>query len=131
MMKRVMVMTAVVGFGVASAAGAADAPKAADGGALYAKQCASCHGKDGAGNPKMAKMLKADPAALNLVDEASLAKSDADLAKVIAEGSPTNKKMAAYGKKLKADQIAAIVAHIRSLKPAAAAPAAEPAPAAK
>lgn len=116
MMKRTMVAAAVAGFGLAAAAQAADAAKPADAGTLYVKQCASCHGKDGAGNAKMAKMLKADPAALNLVDEASLAKSDADLAKIVAEGSPTNKKMAAYGKKLKADQIAAIVAHVRSLK---------------
>ncbi|OGR87718.1 MAG: hypothetical protein A3A86_03190, partial [Elusimicrobia bacterium RIFCSPLOWO2_01_FULL_60_11] len=46
--------------------------------AEYAKSCATCHAKDAKGNAAMAKMFKADPSALNLTDDASLAKSDQD-----------------------------------------------------
>lgn len=82
---------------------------------LYAKNCQSCHGPDGKGNPKMVKALKVDAAQLDLVDAASL--KDTEWIKDITEG--IKPKMPAYGKKLTADQIKELVAFIRGLaKPA-------------
>lgn len=81
----------------------------------YAKSCASCHGKDGKGSAAMAKVFKVDPAALDLVDDDSLGKSDADHIRIIADGL---NKMPAYKGKISDKIIAEIVAYYRSLKPA-------------
>ncbi len=94
---------------------AAQAGWAADAAATYAKSCASCHGKDGKGNPKMAKALKVDIMALDLTDAATRAKPDAALIKVTADG--VGKTMPAYGKKLKPEEIAALIAYVRTLAP--------------
>ncbi|MBI4397240.1 MAG: cytochrome c [Elusimicrobia bacterium] len=82
----------------------------------YTGKCASCHGKDLKGSPTMAKMFKVDAAALNLVDEGTLAKTDEELTKITADGL---NKMPAYKSKLKPEEIAAQVAYIRSLAPKA------------
>jgi len=96
-----------------SAAGASRAADAADPGAkTYAVKCASCHGKDGAGNPAMAKAFKVDASALDVTKKATLDKSDADLAKAVKEGV---NKMPAYKDKLTDADIAGVVAYIRSL----------------
>ncbi len=96
-----------------SGGGAPAAAAPAGGGAsTYAAKCASCHGKDGKGNPAMAKMFKVDLAALDLVDKDSLAKSDGELAKLTADGL---NKMPAYKGKLTDGDIAAVVAYIRAL----------------
>ena len=84
---------------------AADAGKAA-----YDKQCASCHGPDGKGNPAMTKVF--GEKALNIATKEVAAKSDDELMKVVAEGRG---KMPAAGKSLgKADQ-KAVVEHVKSL----------------
>jgi mono/diheme cytochrome c family protein len=58
----------------------------ADGGkAFYEKSCAGCHGPDGKGNPKMAKLL--GEKGLNIVGDETKKKSDEQLLKVIAEGA--------------------------------------------
>ena len=58
----------------------------ADGGkALYEKSCAGCHGPDGKGNEKMAKLL--GEKGLNIVGDETKKKSDEQLLTVIAEGS--------------------------------------------
>ncbi len=90
---------------------------------IYAAKCASCHGKDGKGNPAMAKVFKLEPAALDVVKDSSLAKSDADLVKLTADGK---EKMPAYKGKLSDAEIAGLVSYIRTLAPAPA-----PAPAKK
>ncbi len=101
----------VVAVLVAAGAGAAEKPAAA--GQTYAKQCAGCHAKDGTGVPKMAKTLKEELAELNLVDEPTQKKADADLIRTITEGQ--NKKMPAFAKKLTAAQIQDLVAYLRDL----------------
>ena len=78
---------------------------------IYSTKCASCHGKDAKGNAGMAKMFKAEPGALNLIDEATLAKSDEELAKITTEGLG---KMPAYKGKLTEADIAAIIKYLRS-----------------
>ena len=93
---------------------AADAP--VDGSAkIYAAKCASCHAKDARGNPAMAKVFKVEPEKLSLVSEASLAKTDADLIKVITDGSG---KMPSYKGKLTDAEIKDQIVYIRSLAPA-------------
>ena len=69
--------------GLASAAMAADA----DGGkALYEKSCMGCHGADGKGNEKMAKIPGFEKG-LNIVGADVKKKSDDELLKIIAEGA--------------------------------------------
>jgi len=80
----------------------------------WRRSCASCHGVDGRGSPKMAKILAVDVGLLDMTSAAVAKMADADLAKVIGEGNPTNKKMASYRAKYKPAEIAALVAHLRS-----------------
>jgi mono/diheme cytochrome c family protein len=68
------------GMTSAAIAGEADSGKA-----LYEKSCAGCHGADGKGNEKMAKVL--GDKGLNIVGAETKKKSDEQLLKMIAEGS--------------------------------------------
>ena len=52
---------------------------------LYGKKCASCHGAAGEGKDSVAKALKIELKALSSKDAQS--KSDADLKKIILEGT--------------------------------------------
>ena len=82
----------------------------ADGGkAVYDKNCASCHGADGKGNPALAKTLGEKE--LNIVGKETKQKSDEVLLKVIAEGAG---KMPA-SKKLTKDEQKAVLHYSRSL----------------
>ena len=82
---------------------------AADGAALYKAKCASCHGADGSGMTPMGKAMK-----LRDLSSAAVQKqSDAELTKVTADGKG---KMPAYKGKMTDAEIAAVVAHIRSMK---------------
>ena len=71
----------LVGVGWSQSALAADA---SGGKALFEKSCAGCHGADGKGNEKMAKVL--GDKGLNIVGKDTTKKSDEQLLKVIAEG---------------------------------------------
>jgi len=62
-------------------AGEADAGKA-----VYEKSCAGCHGADGKGNEKMAKIPGFEKG-LNIVGAETKKKSDEQLLKLIAEGA--------------------------------------------
>ncbi|MBI4462553.1 MAG: cytochrome c [Acidobacteria bacterium] len=77
--------------------------------ALYAKKCASCHGPNGEGNEKIAKMLKVEMRHLGTKE--IQAKSDADLSKVITEG--TDKKKPVKG--LTDADLANVIAYVRTL----------------
>lgn len=92
-----------------AAAGSVDLAAAAK---AFGANCATCHGADGKGKPAMAKMFKLEPAAMDLVAEASQAKADEELVKAVAAGKG---KMPAFKGKLPADQIRALVAYVRSL----------------
>ena len=81
----------------------------ADGKALYEKSCAGCHGPDGKGNEKMAKLL--GDKGLNIVGNETKKKSDEQLLKIIAEGAG---KMPA-SKKLTTDEQKAVLQYSRSL----------------
>ena len=86
------------------AAGNADAGKA-----LYEKKCASCHAKDGAGNPAIAKAMKVELRALG--SKEVQAKTDAELKKDTVEGVGKMK-----GIKLTDAEAADVIAYIRTLK---------------
>ena len=65
--------------------------------AVYEKNCATCHGADGTGNAAKAKVLKIDPATLNLGRD-EVAKQTRDEKKAITEKGKG--KMPKYGQKL-------------------------------
>lgn len=97
------------------AVAAAEEKPAAD--KFYAAKCVSCHGKDGKGVEKMAKMLKTEVKELDLVDAATLSKKDEELIALTLDGK---KKMPAYKAKLGGLDAAELIKYVRSLKPAEA-----------
>lgn len=80
---------------------------AADGTALFKAKCAPCHGENGAGDTAVGKNLKVKPLAAAEVQKLT----DAELTKVISDGKG---KMPPFGKRVTADEIKALVAHIRT-----------------
>ena len=80
---------------------------------LYQKHCASCHGADGKGVEKMAKMLKATIKDLNKI--ANTPEVNKDWQKIISAGKA---KMPAFSKKLKEAEVSSVITYIRSLAPA-------------
>ena len=97
---------------VAFVAGSAEVVWAADDGkTVYAKKCATCHGDKGEGKPAIAKSLKVELRHLGAPEVQ--AKSDADLAKSINDGSGKMKPV----KGLSEADVKAVIAHVRTLKP--------------
>lgn len=92
-----------VGWGTDGFAADANAGKA-----LFEKSCAGCHGADGKGNEKMAKVL--GDKGLNIVGPDVAKKSDEQLLKAIAEGAG---KMPAS--KLSKDEQKQALGYVRSL----------------
>ena len=89
---------------------AAGAGEAKPGKAQYDKLCASCHGRDGKGNPAMAKTM--GEKGLNLTTKEVKSASDEELLKVTVEGRG---KMPPSGKSLSKAEQKEIVEYIRSL----------------
>jgi cytochrome c6 len=79
----------------------------ADGGALWAQKCASCHGKDGSGNTAMGKKLGVKDYTKNQ------SFSDAEATNAIKNGVG---KMKGFKDKLSDADVKALVAYVRSLK---------------
>jgi mono/diheme cytochrome c family protein len=77
---------------------------------LYKSKCAACHGPDGSGSAMGAKLGVHDFHSADVQKQ-----SDAELSGIIANGK---NKMPSYAKTLKADEITALVAYIRTLAPA-------------
>jgi mono/diheme cytochrome c family protein len=75
---------------------------------IYKTNCVVCHAPDGSGSSPSGKALKAEDLRSDVVQK----KSDAELTAAITNGKG---KMPAFGKKLKPDQIAQLVAYIRAL----------------
>ncbi len=86
------------------ASGNAEAGKA-----VFDKKCASCHAKDGAGNPGIAKALKVE--LRHLGSKEVQAKSDDELKKDTVEGIGKMK-----GIKLSDQEVANVLAYVRTLK---------------
>ena len=70
-----------LGLATTAMAGEADGGKA-----VYEKSCMGCHGADGKGNEKMAKIPGFEKG-LNIVGAETKKKSDEQLLKIIAEGA--------------------------------------------
>ena len=83
---------------------------APEGKAVYKKKCQTCHGADGAGNAKLAKMLKVEFKHLGSPEVQKL--SDAEMAKIIKEGIGKMKPV----KGLTDQQIQDVIAFVRTLK---------------
>lgn len=82
---------------------------------LWQEFCLSCHGAQGRGDGPAAISLEGKPADLADCD-AMAARSDEQLAKVIAKGGDANElsdEMAAYGDRLDEEDIKALIGFIR------------------
>jgi mono/diheme cytochrome c family protein len=77
---------------------------------LYARHCASCHGRDGTGSGVVGRSLKIP----DLTSPAVQTASDEELATVITTGRG---KMRGYGSILIPEQITELVAYMRAFKP--------------
>lgn len=103
-MKTAMILTAALATALLLPSGLQ-----AGGAETFKAKCASCHGADGAGQTGMGKKM-----GLRDLGSADVQKqTDAQLTAIIADGKG---KMPAYGAKLSAEEIKALVAHMRSLK---------------
>lgn len=80
------------------------------GATVFAKKCATCHGKAGEGKAAIAKMMKVE--LRHLGSKEVQAKSDAELKKEILEGTGKMKPV----KGLKDADVANIIAFVRTLK---------------
>ena len=94
----------------ASFSGAVPSPNAASAAALYARNCASCHGRDG-----RAKTAKAKSNHARNVADADWQNrvSDERIFNAIMNGKG---KMPSYSKKLSEQEIDSLVSYVRSLK---------------
>ena len=107
---RTKLMAMVLGLGMIGAWSSAGLAADSDAGkAVYEKSCVGCHGKDGKGNPAMAKVL--GEKGLDLTSKEATQKSDAELLKIIVEGAG---KMPAQ-KSLSKDEQKQVLAYVRSL----------------
>ena len=84
------------------------APPGASGAAIFKTNCMMCHGADGKGFPALKTPDFTDP-------KWQSSTTDKEMREVIKNGKKGT-TMAAFGAKLKDDEISAVVAYIRSLK---------------
>ena len=83
---------------------------ATEGKEVYDKSCKGCHGATGQGNPGLAKMMKVEMKPLGSKEVQD--KSDADLKKIITQGTGKMKPVASVTGK----QIDDVIAFVRTLK---------------
>ena len=103
---RLLAAAVSLGFATLTLAGSVRAQNDAE--KTYKTNCVLCHAVDGSGSSPSGKALKAQ----DLRSDAVQKKSDAELTASITNGKG---KMPAFGKKLKPDDIAQLVAYIRAL----------------
>jgi cytochrome c6 len=108
-MMRAKLIAMIIGVSLVGAWSPGAMAADASGKAVFEKSCVSCHGKDGKGNPAMAKVL--GEKGLDLTSKDATQKSDEQLLKVIAEGAG---KMPAQ-KTLSKDEQKQVLTYVRSL----------------
>lgn len=92
----------------------ADAASAANGGKLYSRNCAACHGKEGKGDGLAGAKL--DPKPSNLTDaEWKHGPTDGEIFLVIHDGVK-NTGMKAYGSRMTEHELWDLVNYVRALK---------------
>jgi mono/diheme cytochrome c family protein len=107
--ERTELIAMLLGLGMIGAWSSAALATGGDAGkAVYEKSCVSCHGKDGKGNPAMAKAL--GDKGLNLTAKSVAQMSDGEVLKILAEGKG---KMPAQ-KLLSKDEQKQVLGYIRS-----------------
>jgi len=110
-LKGLFLLAAIIVSSFAVATGGTTAPSsspAADGNALYAAKCSTCHGKDGRGIPNMRSKGQPD-----FTDAAwQKSRTDAQLSDATKNGK--GKLMPAFKAKLSDEEIAAVVTRVRS-----------------
>lgn len=110
-LKGLFLLAAIIVSLYAVATGGPTAPgssPAADGNALYAAKCSTCHGKDGRGIPNMRSKGQPD-----FTDAAwQKSRTDAQISDSTKNGK--GKLMPAFKAKLSDEEIAAVVARVRS-----------------
>lgn len=85
-------------------------PEAVRGKELYLQNCARCHGGDGRGDTPLGKRLQAS----DLTDPTwQWETSDQRIAEIITNGE---ERMPAFGRKLSVEDVALVVAHVRTLR---------------
>ncbi len=108
----------LVGLPIFSLVMASENPDLQAGAEIHQKQCLRCHGKEGKGDGPASRVLKPKPA--DWTDPERMSElSDENLFQVIKEGGEAvgrSKMMPAFGAKLKDDQIADLIAFIKSLR---------------
>ena len=87
----------------------------AQGAALYATHCASCHGPDGAGNGEAGVALDPPPANLQWASRRRIATDDYLFWTIAAGGAPVGSAMPPFEAVLKEPEIWQVIAHLRSL----------------
>jgi mono/diheme cytochrome c family protein len=97
----------VLGASVARAADAAD---------NWAKNCAACHGKDGAGHTKAGRMKGVKDMTDSQYQQSFTDEQAADRIKNGLNDAGGNSKMKAFGDTLSDSDIKDLVAYVRSLK---------------
>ena len=101
---------AASGFSTAAAPQRGRAAQAERGRAVYTSNCVRCHGADGRGHTRMAEMVEPP----DMTDPAwQRARSDSRMIASVANGRG---QMPAFKKKLTRAEIAAAVAHVRTLR---------------
>src|SRR6266568_414697 len=103
MLRRVTTISLILLFGLA----AGPLFAAADGAAIYKAKCAMCHGANGSGDTPMGKSLKVRDLRSDPVQK----QTDIELTKIIAGG-----KGKMPPQKITTEEIAAVIAFIRTLK---------------
>lgn len=108
-------IAAVLVIGVGSAAaGAGGKGRSEAGKQLYMESCQHCHGPTGKADTELAATLTPRPA--DLTAKKTQSKKDEQLRKAIAEGVPGT-AMGAFGGAFDDQQMADLIAYIRSMKP--------------
>ncbi|HVW22154.1 MAG TPA: cytochrome c [Opitutaceae bacterium] len=109
--------TAKIAFAAASAAAllALTPARAAEGSEVYAQNCASCHGQDGAGHTKAGRMLGAKDLGSSDYQKTF---TDDEAFKSLKEGLTVagKQKMKPFAGKLSDDDLKAVVTYVRTLK---------------
>ena len=108
MTTKVMLLAGLIAV---ASAGALSAQQPTDAPSLYAKTCASCHGAKGTPAPAMAHAMPGLP---DFAAASMASVPDSVLKDVITNGK--GRIMQAYKTRFSAEQIAALVAYIRTFK---------------